>query len=159
MTPCIYRRMDISTISPTPPQEKAGVPHHMIDVANPGEFSAERYRLRRCRWWIDILAGASRWWWWSAGLYLDALLNGHVRRQRTGWQKKLRTSLTPGASRALWEALQRRSTRRPPSAPPPGHRRVIRALEVYYETGTCISAHNAATGCCPRYTALKFGLN
>ena len=40
----IYRRMDIGTAKPTR-EEMDGVPHHMIDVADPEEeYSAERYR-------------------------------------------------------------------------------------------------------------------
>lgn len=39
----IYRRMDIGTAKPTP-EEMQGVPHHMIDVADPEEdFSVARY--------------------------------------------------------------------------------------------------------------------
>ena len=40
----IYRGMDIGTAKPTP-QEQAAAPHHMIDVADPGEaFSVSRYQ-------------------------------------------------------------------------------------------------------------------
>ena len=39
----VYRRMDIGTAKPTA-EEMDGIPHHMIDVADPGEdFSAARY--------------------------------------------------------------------------------------------------------------------
>ena len=39
----IYRRMDIGTAKPTR-EEMGGVPHHMLDVADPEEdFSVARY--------------------------------------------------------------------------------------------------------------------
>ena len=45
----IYRRMDIGTAKPTE-EEKQGVPHHMLDVADPEEdFSVARY--------VDMAAG------------------------------------------------------------------------------------------------------
>ena len=46
----IYRRMDIGTAKPTP-EEMGGIPHHMIDVADPEEdFSVARY--------VDMAAAA-----------------------------------------------------------------------------------------------------
>ena len=48
----IYRGMDIGTAKPTP-EEMQGVPHHMIDIADPTEnYSVSRYTrggLRLCR--------------------------------------------------------------------------------------------------------------
>ena len=45
----VYRRMDIGTAKPTE-EEKQGVPHHMLDVADPEEdFSVARY--------VDMAAG------------------------------------------------------------------------------------------------------
>ena len=39
----VYRQMDIGTAKPTP-EERAGIPHHMLDVAEPTEdFSVSRY--------------------------------------------------------------------------------------------------------------------
>ena len=54
----IYRRMDIGTAKPTR-EEMDGVPHHMIDVADPEEdYSAERYRREAVPVVDDILATA-----------------------------------------------------------------------------------------------------
>ena len=75
----VYRRMDIGTAKPTR-EEMRGVPHHMIDVADPGEdFSAARYVemasacvdgiLARGR--LPIVAGGT-------GLYIDSLLSGRT---------------------------------------------------------------------------------
>ena len=75
----IYRGMEIGTAAPTP-EEMAGVPHHMIGVANPAEswsvsrFTQEADRciqdiLRRGR--LPVLVGGT-------GLYLDALVRGQT---------------------------------------------------------------------------------
>ena len=75
----IYRRMDIGTAKPTP-EEMGGVPHHMLDVADPEEdFSVARYvdMAARCvddilsRGRLPILAGGT-------GLYIDSLLSGRT---------------------------------------------------------------------------------
>ena len=74
----IYRRMDIGTAKPTA-EERQGIPHHMIDVADPEEsFSVSRYCqmatpivediLRRGK--TCIIAGGT-------GLYVDALIRGN----------------------------------------------------------------------------------
>ena len=158
----VYRGMDIGTAKPTP-QETRGVPHHMIDVADPEEdYSAERYRreavpvvediLERGR--LPILVGGT-------GLYLDALLNGHdFAVKSTGWREKLQATFDAEGIRPLWEELQRVDPEAAIRIHPMDTKRVIRVLEVWHETGCTISAHNAATRLLPpRYTALKLGLN
>ena len=75
----IYRRMDIGTAKPTR-EEMGGIPHHMIDVAEPEEnFSVARYveMAAACiddilsRGKLPILAGGT-------GLYVDSLLSGRT---------------------------------------------------------------------------------
>ena len=75
----IYRRMDIGTAKPTE-TEKQGVPHHMLDVAEPEEdFSVAWYveMAAACvedvfsRGKLPILAGGT-------GLYIDSLLSGRT---------------------------------------------------------------------------------
>ena len=85
----IYRRMDIGTAKPTR-EEMDGVPHHMIDVADPEEdYSAERYRREAVPVVDDILArGKLPIIVGGTGLYLDALLNGHdFAVKSTGWRE------------------------------------------------------------------------
>ena len=158
----IYRRMDIGTAKPTR-EEMDGVPHHMIDVADPEEdYSAERYRREAvpvvddilARGKLPIIAGGT-------GLYLDALLNGHdFAVKSTGWREKLQKKYDEEGIQPLWEALTEIDPESATRLHPMDTKRVIRALEVWYETGETISAHNAATRLLPpRYTALKLGLN
>ena len=158
----IYRRMDIGTAKPTR-EEMDGVPHHMIDVADPEEdYSAERYRREAvpvvdnilARGKLPIIVGGT-------GLYLDALLNGHdFAVKSTGWREKLQKKYDEEGIQPLWEALTEIDPESATRLHPMDTKRVIRALEVWYETGETISAHNAATRLLPpRYTALKLGLN
>ena len=52
----VYRRMDIGTAKPTP-EEMRGIPHHMLDVADPEEdFSVARYVELAAPCVDDILA-------------------------------------------------------------------------------------------------------
>ena len=158
----IYRRMDIGTAKPTR-EEMDGVPHHMIDVADPEEdYSAERYRREAVPVVDDILArGKLLIIVGGTGLYLDALLNGHdFAVKSTGWREKLQKKYDEEGIQPLWEALTEIDPESATRLHPMDTKRVIRALEVWYETGETISAHTAATRLLPpRYTALKLGLN
>ena len=158
----IYRGMDIGTAKPTR-EEMDGVPHHMIDVADPEEdYSAERYRREAVPVVDDILArGKLPIIVGGTGLYLDALLNGHdFAVKSTGWREKLQKKYDEEGIQPLWEALTEIDPESATRLHPMDTKRVIRALEVWYETGETISAHNAATRLLPpRYTALKLGLN
>ena len=73
----VYRHMDIGTAKVTP-EETEGVPHYMIDIADPAEsFSAARYvgEATRCvddilaRGKLPIIAGGTN-------LYIDSLISG-----------------------------------------------------------------------------------
>ena len=158
----IYRRMDIGTAKPTR-EEMDGVPHHMIDVADPVEdYSAERYRREAVPVVDDILArGKLPIIVGGTGLYPDALLHGHdFAVKSTGGREKLQKKYDEEGIQPLWEALTEIDPESATRLHPMDTKRVIRALEVWYETGETISAHNAATRLLPpRYTALKLGLN
>ncbi len=158
----IYRRMNIGTAKPTE-KEMQGIPHHMIDIADPEEdYSAERYRREAIPVVDDILARGKRpIIVGGTGFYLDALLNGHdFAVKSTGWREKWQAKYDAEGIQPLWEALQEVDPESATRLHPMDTKRVIRALEVWYETGETISAHNAATRLLPpRYTALKLGLN
>ena len=73
----IYRRMDIGTAKPSL-EERDGVPHHMLDVADPGEpYSVARYAQEAGACVEDILArGKLPIVCGGTGLYIDGLLRG-----------------------------------------------------------------------------------
>ncbi len=102
----IYRHMDIGTAKPTA-EEMAGIPHHMIDVADPEEdYSVERYRREACERVDDILSRGKRpVVVGGTGLYLGGLLTGRdYAVKSTGWRGKLQHQYEEEGIRPLWEA-------------------------------------------------------
>ena len=75
----IYRGMDIGTAKPTP-EEMQGVPHHMIDIADPTEnYSVSRYAEEASACVDDILARAKLpIVVGGTGLYVDSVLDGYL---------------------------------------------------------------------------------
>ena len=160
----IYRRMDIGTAKPTA-QEMGGVPHHMIDVADPEEdFSVARYvdLAGRCvedvlsRGKLPILAGGT-------GLYIDSLLSGRTFAAFDE-ASPLRSELEGRYAREGGPALLQELARIDPDAAarlhPNDGKRIVRALEVWLTTGKTITRHNEETKALPpRYDALTLTLD
>ena len=158
----IYRRMTIGTAKPVP-EEMDGIVHHMIDVAEPDEaFSVSRYCEMATPIVEDIIArGKTAIIAGGTGLYMDSLIKGndfapfpatgHRERLEALWQTEGLESLTVLLKDIDPEALER-SQNNP--------RRIIRALEVFYETGETITAHNIRTQAIPpRFDPLWVGLD
>ena len=159
----IYRRMDIGTAKPTR-EEMWGVPHHMLDVADPEEdFSVARYvdMAAKCvddilsRGKLPILAGGT-------GLYIDSLLSG---RTFAPFQpdSPLRGQLEEQLRREGGAAMLARLAQVDPDSAarlhPNDEKRIVRALEVYQSTGKTITQHNLETQAIPpRYDALTLAL-
>ncbi len=158
----VYRRMNIGTAKPTA-EEMQGIVHHMIDVADPDEdFSVSRYCEMAAPIVDDIVArGKTAIIAGGTGLYMDSLIKGNdfAAFLATGHRERLETMLEAEGLEVLAARLQEidpealaRSQNNP--------RRIIRALEVYYETGETITAHNLKTQAIPpRYTPLWLGLD
>ncbi len=160
----IYRRMDIGTAKPTP-AEMRGIPHHMLDVADPGEsYSVARYVQEATLCVEDILArGRLPIVCGGTGLYIDGLLRG-TDFQPNGGDSGLRQQLEDEWERQGAQAMLERLARVDPESAdrlqPADRRRILRALEVYLATGETITAHNARTQAAPpRYEAVMLGLN
>ena len=158
----IYRRMDIGTAKPTR-EEMQGIPHHMIDVAEPDEdFSVSKYCEMATPIVDDILArGKTAIIAGGTGLYMDSSIRGNdfAPFPATGHRERLEEKLNAvGLDAMLSElsAIDPEAADRAQKNP----RRVIRALEVYYETGETITAHNLRTQAIPpRYNPLWLGLD
>ena len=159
----IYRRMDIGTAKPTP-QEQSSIPHHMIDVAEPDEdFSVSRYCAMASPIVDDILArGKTAIIAGGTGLYMDSLIRGNdfAPFPSTGMREKLEARADAEGMEAMLSLL----TSIDPEAAARLHladrKRIIRALEVFYETGETITAHNLRTQAIPpRYQPLWLGLD
>lgn len=73
----IYRRLDIGTAKPTR-RERARVPHHGVDIAEPGErYSAGRFALESREWFADIRRrGRLPVVVGGTGLYVRAIADG-----------------------------------------------------------------------------------
>ena len=159
----IYRRMDIGTAKPTE-EEKQGIVHHMIDICEPDDdFSVSRYCDMATPILDDILArGKTAIIAGGTGLYMDSLIKGNdfAPFPSTGMREKLEAQ----ADREGMEAMLSLLNSIDPEAAAKLHladrKRIIRALEVYYETGETITAHNLRTQSIPpRYSPLWIGLD
>ena len=159
----IYRGMAIGTAAPTP-EETEGVPHHMIGVADPAEsWSVSRFTQEadRCiqdilrRGKLPILVGGT-------GLYLDALIRGNTfaaGQQGGAVRRELQARLAQEGAAALLAELTAVDPETAARLHLRDEKRILRALEVYRETGKTISAHNAETrDLPPRYDAVWIGL-
>ena len=147
----LYRRMDIGTAKPTP-EEMQGIPHHMIDILDPDEdFSVGRYVDMATPIVEDILArGKTAIIAGGTGLYVDNLIKGGTFAPfpSTGCRERLEERLQAEGLDSLIRELREidpvaleKSQNNP--------RRIIRALEVFQETGETITAHNARTAAIP----------
>ncbi len=158
----LYRGMAVGTAQPTL-EEREGIPHHMIAVADPGEnYSAARYAREASACVEDILArGKQPIIVGGTGLYIDALLTGRdyacapTPACRAQLQRRAETQGLP----ALWAELQGIDPQAAARLHPNDAKRVLRALEVWYETGETITQHDLRTRALPpRYAALTLAL-
>ena len=159
----IYRTMDIGTAKPTK-EEMGGVPHHMIDVADPEEdFSVARYVEMAAQCVDDVLArGKLPIVAGGTGLYIDSLLSGRTFAPfspDSALRGELERELEEKGGQAMLEALAQVDPEAAQRLHPNDHKRIVRALEVYRSTGKTITQHNRETQAIPpRYNALTIGL-
>ena len=159
----IYRGMTIGTAAPTE-KEMDGVPHHMVAVADPAEqWSAARYAGTAIPIIDDILArGKLPVLVGGTGLWLDAVVKGHGfagGHAGSEARKTLQGRLEAGGIGPLLEELRQVDPETAKRLHPADEKRILRALEVWLETGKTISAHNAEThDLPPRYDAVWIGL-
>ena len=157
----IYRRMDIGTAKPTA-EEMDGVPHHMLDVADPGEdYSVARYVEEASACVEDILArGKLPIVAGGTGMYIDNLLAGRTFAAFTGkWRQILQDRAAKEGIAALYRELEQVDPQRAARLHLADETRIIRALEVWHETGETITEHDRRTAALPpRYEAARIGL-
>ena len=158
----IYRRMDIGTAKPTK-EEMQGIPHHMLDVVDPGEdFSVSRYCQMATPIVEDILArGKTAIVAGGTGLYMDALINGSdfAPYPATGMREKLESQADTEGMEAMLSLLRSIDPEAASRLHLKDRKRILRALEVYYETGETITAHNLKTKAIPpRFQPVWFAL-
>ena len=159
----IYRRMDIGTAKPTQ-EEMQGIPHHMIDVAEPWEdFSVSRYCAMAAPIVEDIVSrGKTAVIAGGTGLYMDSLIQGNdfAPFPSTGVREKLEQEAQAVGIQVLYDRLSEIDPEAAERLHLSDKKRIIRALEVYLETGETITAHNRRTQLLPpRFTPIRLGLD
>ena len=159
----VYKRMDIGTAKPTL-EEMQGIPHHMIDVAEPWEdFSVSRYCEMAAPIVDDILSrGKTAVIAGGTGLYMDALIRGNAFAPfpATGVRERLEAQADAEGMEAMLSHLRAVDPDAAQRLHLSDRKRILRALEVYLETGETITEHNRKTQAVPpRYSPLWLGLD
>ena len=159
----IYRGMTIGTAAPTA-EEMDGVRHHMVAIADPAEsWSVARFTeqadlcigdiLRRGK--CPVLVGGT-------GLYLDSILSGRTFAPgHSGGEirKSLQAELAREGIESLYRQLREIDPETAARLPICDEKRILRALEVYRETGETLTVHDARTRLRPpKYRACTIGL-
>ena len=159
----IYRGMTIGTAAPTA-EETEGIPHHMVAVADPAEsWSVARFTERADRCIQDILCRGRRpVLVGGTGLYLDSILSGRTfAAGHSGGEvrRALQTELAQGGIEPLYRQLQAIDPTAAARLHLSDEKRILRALEVWYDTGQTISQHNRQTQTQPpRYQGVTIAL-
>ena len=157
----IYKRMDIGTAKPTG-DEMQGIPHHMINVAEPDEdFSVSRYCCMASPIVDDIVArGKTAIIAGGTGLYMDSLIKGNsfAPFPSTGVRERLEAQADEVGMDYMTDWLRRVDPEA--AARIRDRKRILRALEVFLETGETITEHNRRTQLVPpKYSPLWLGLD
>mgnify|MGYP004457580037 FL=1 len=159
----VYRRMDIGTAKPGA-AERQGIVHHMIDVAEPWEdYSVSRYCAEATPIVEDIVArGKTAIIAGGTGLYMDSLIRGNdfAPFPSTGMRERLEAEAEQNGMEAVYARLQEIDPETASRLHLSDRKRIIRAMEVYLETGQTITEHNRRTQAIPpRFTPLWLGLD
>lgn len=159
----VYERMDIGTAKPTA-EEMQGIPHHMLDVAQAWEdFSVSRYCAQAAPIVDDIIArGRTAIIAGGTGLYMDSLIRGNdfAPFPSTGVREALEKRAEAEGTQSLLAELAQVDPESAGRLHPSDRKRIIRALEVYRETGITITEHNRRTReIPPKYRPIWLGLD
>jgi tRNA dimethylallyltransferase len=159
----VYRGFDIGTGKPTP-EERRGIPHHLIDLVEPSAvFTAGEYRRHAIATLADTQArGCLPILTAGTGLYLRALLEGLADAPERS--EALRSRLQASAARRGPGHLHRMLRRLDPSAAARissnDGQKLIRALEICLLAGKPVTdVHRAGRARLEGYAILKLGLN
>lgn len=142
----VYRGMDIGTAK-IMQSEMQGIPHYLIDVLEPTEdFNVVRFQQMAkealekiyAEGSIPIVVGGT-------GFYIQALLydiNFEENDEDTAYRQELQRLAEEKGAEFLHDMLAKVDPESAKAIHANNIKRVIRALEFYEQTGTCISAHN-----------------
>ncbi len=160
----IYRGMDVGTAKPTA-DEMGGVPHHMLDAADPREsFSAAKYAQMagacvddiRARGKVPVVVGGT-------GLYIDGLVRGTdyaAAPSDPALRRTIEAQYDALGGDAFRDKLSNLDPDRAALLHPRDKKRLVRAWEVYALTGKTITWHDEQSKLAkPRYRAYTVALD
>lgn len=158
----VYRRMNIGTAK-LPPEQREGVPHHLIDILEPEEpFSVsmfqrlctEKIREIHARGKLPFIVGGT-------GLYVESVCYGFDFQGDSGdeaFRARMRTFARERGAEALHARLAQVDPASAARIHPHDERRVIRALEVFETTGRPLSEAQAQTRKAPKTSPYRLCL-
>ena len=159
----IYRHMDIGTAKPTK-YEMDGIPHHMIDIAEPWEnYSVARFvtEARSCiddvlaRGRVPILCGGT-------GLYFDSVIKNIDFAENESdpeYRSELQKAAEEHGNEYVHNMLKKVDPKSAEAVHPNNLKRVIRALEIYKTTGKTKTELDRESVRESLYNAEIYGLN
>jgi tRNA dimethylallyltransferase len=131
----VYRGMDLGTGKATP-AERQGIPHHLLDVADPMDIytgvdfkrdatiAINRITQRTC---LPLVVGGTFF-------YLE-LLRGNMQAAPVQPDPEFRRTLEPYSNAELLDMLHQRDAQRADSIDPDNRRRLERSLEIIHTLG------------------------
>ena len=159
----LYRGLDIGSAKPTG-KEMRGVPHRMIDVADPWEdYSVSRWVESAAACCDALLAqGKTPVIVGGTGLYIESLLSGRdfsAAPDDSGLRERLGAEYDALGGAAFRERLRTVDPERAEKLAPGDKKRLVRSMEVFLLTGETITAHDERTKLLPpRYASRRFAL-
>ncbi|MFA6455343.1 MAG: tRNA (adenosine(37)-N6)-dimethylallyltransferase MiaA [Bacteroidota bacterium] len=138
----IFKHLNIGTAKPSP-DELRTVPHHFVDYLEPDQkFNAGDFQVQGRAVIAEIIArGKQPIVVGGTGLYIQALIDGFFEQPQISGEvrERLEQKLSVEGRDALFRELTSIDPESAATMDATKYRRVIRALEVFYETGTPIS--------------------
>ena len=159
----VYKYMNIGTAKPTP-EEMDGVPHHLIDIAEPDiVYSCAEYVSDAKKAINDIVSrGKLPIFCGGTGLYLDSLLRGgsfEVTDTDDEYRQELTKLAEQNGNIFVHDMLKEIDPESATAIHPNNVKRVIRALEIYKTTGKTKTERDARSReSSSEYDALVIGL-
>lgn len=160
----LYRRMDIGTAKVTL-EETEGIPHHMVDIAEPHEaYSVARYVAEAsaaiegilARGKLPIIVGGTN-------LYIDSLISGRDfadNSEDNSLRLEIDAEYEEKGGEKMLEILREFDPERAAKLHPADRRRIVRAIEIFRLTGKTITQHDLETQAVPpRYDAAMIALD
>lgn len=151
----VYREFDIGTAKPTSAEQKL-VPHYLIDICRPTDIMTVADYQEQAQNLIKTLPVDPLLLVGGTGLYIRSIVQG-MKIPRVPPDQKLRSHLESLGQTTLYAILQQVDAIAAQKIHPHDIVRTLRALEVYYITGSPISQQQGENP--PDYPILQIGLD